>query len=154
MNYFKIDENKSKNILDFGFGDGFQSHFFKKKKFNVSAIDINKNEEISKNSINFLVYDGKQIPLDDKKFDIVFSSNVLEHLTNLDQIQREIYRVLKDDGFCIHILPSSSWRFWTILSSFLKYWYIDPRPHGEITNNSLFELVFFSRNFWEKFKKK
>ncbi len=150
MSHYKIDANKNEKILDFGFGDGFQSNFFKNKNFNVSAIDINKNLDIDSDCVNFLVYDGKRIPFDDKIFDIVFSSNVLEHLNNLSEIQSEIYRVLKDDGICIHILPSSSWRFWTICSSFVKYWYIDPRPHGEITNNSFFELVFFSRNFWKK----
>ena len=72
-----------------------------------------------------------------------------EHVSNLDEIA-ELFRILKDNGICIHILPSSHWRFWTIVTSLIKYWYIDPRPHGEITSNCFKELTFFSKNFWVK----
>ena len=30
----------------------------------------------------------------------------------------EIRRVLKPSGYCIHVLPTHSWRFWTTLSLF------------------------------------
>ena len=151
---FEINQSKKKNILDFGFGDGFQAHFLKKKNFNISAVDIKKKKDIEEKGINFLVYDGKKIPFENNTFDIIFSSSVLEHLNNLDDLQEEFCRVLNDDGICIHILPSSSWRFWTIVTSIIKYWYFDLRPHGEIVNNSFMELIYFSRNFWKKnFKK-
>jgi len=151
---FEINQIRKKNVLDFGFGDGFQAHFLKKKNFNISAIDIKKKKDIEEKDINFLIYDGQKIPFENNTFNIIFSSNVLEHLNNLDDIQKEFFRVLDDDGICIHILPSSSWRFWTIITSIVKYWYFDPRPHGEITNSSFMELIYFSRNFWKKnFKK-
>jgi SAM-dependent methyltransferase len=51
-------------------------------------------------------------------FDIVFSSNVLEHVPNLSQLNQEISRVLKANGYCIHVMPTHSWRFWTTISSF------------------------------------
>ncbi len=146
----KLNFNEQYNILDFGFGDGFQSNYFKSKKFNVSAIDVEKKNKLIQSDINFLVYDGKKIPFQKKTFDIIFSSNVLEHVSNLDEIQAELFRILKDNGICIHILPSSHWRFWTIVTSLIKYWYIDPRPHGEITSNCFKELTFFSQNFWVK----
>ena len=78
----------------------------------------------------------------------------MEHLKNLDEIQQEFLRVLKDDGICIHILPSTTWRFWTIITTLIKYWYLDPRPHGEITNNCFMELIYFSKSFWVKSFKK
>ena len=150
----ELNYNKQYNILDFGFGDGFQANYFKNKKFNVSAIDVEKKKYLTNNDINFLIYDGKKIPFQKNTFDIIFSSNVLEHVPNLDEIQAELFRVLKDNGICIHILPSPSWRFWTIMSSLAKYWYIDPRPHGEITSNCFKELIFFSKTVWIKnFKK-
>ncbi len=144
----KLNFNERYNILDFGFGDGFQSTYFKSKKFDVSAIDVEKKKNLIDSDINFLVYDGKKIPFQNKTFDIIFSSNVLEHVSNLDEIQSELFRILKDNGTCIHILPSSYWRFWTIITSLIKYWYIDPRPHGEITSNCFKELALFSKNFW------
>jgi len=111
-------------------------------------------ENIEEKNINFLIYDGKKLPFENSTFDIVFSSNVLEHLPNLDEIQKEFSRVLNNNGICIHILPSSSWRFWTIITSIIKYWYFDPRPHGKITNNCFMELIYFSKNFWKKSFKK
>jgi len=49
----------------------------------------------------------------------VFSSNVLEHVTHLAVILKEIARVTKPDGVVVHILPSSAWRFWTSLTHYV-----------------------------------
>ena len=62
-------------------------------------------------------YDGRHIPLTDNSVDIVFSSNVLEHVPDLSQMHSEVRRVLKPDGYCIHVLPTHAWRLWTILTS-------------------------------------
>ena len=145
---------KFKNVLDFGYGDGFQARYLSQKNFAVSAIDIEKKKLFDDEGIDFLIYDGSNIPFGKKYFNIIFSSNVLEHLKNLDEIQQEFLRVLKDDGICIHILPSTTWRFWTIITTLIKYWYLDPRPHGEITNNCFMELIYFSKSFWVKSFKK
>jgi len=56
---------------------------------------------------NLYVNDGKNIPTDDKTYDIVFSVICLQHIASYDvrdHIKREIYRVLKDDGyFCFQM---------------------------------------------------
>src|SRR5262249_30988896 len=64
------------------------------------------------------VYDGSHIPFPDNHFDIVFSSNVLEHVRDVPTMLRETRRVLKNDGVAIHVLPSSSWRFWTLITHY------------------------------------
>jgi len=66
-----------------------------------------------------LDYDGEHIPFSDGYFDIVFSSNVLEHISNLHKFQDEIKRVLKPDGIVIHGVPSGIWRFWTNVAHFV-----------------------------------
>ena len=48
----------------------------------------------------------------------MFSSNVLEHVRELDQLEVEIKRVLRPGGLCVHVLPTHVWRFWTTLSAF------------------------------------
>lgn len=63
-------------------------------------------------------YDGNTIPYRDKAFDIVFSSNVLEHVHDLDAALRESQRVLKPDGLAIHILPTPAWRLWTSIAHY------------------------------------
>ena len=40
-------------------------------------------------------YDGKQFPFDSSEFDWVFSSEVFEHMFNIDEQLEEINRVLK-----------------------------------------------------------
>lgn len=50
-------------------------------------------------------YDGKKLPFEDNYFDNIFSSEVFEHISNLDQILDELYRVLKVDGLLLVTVP-------------------------------------------------
>lgn len=43
-------------------------------------------------------------------FDLVFSSNLLEHLPDLPRALAGIHHVLADDGLSIHVLPSAFWK--------------------------------------------
>ncbi|MBQ2654184.1 MAG: methyltransferase domain-containing protein [Methanobrevibacter sp.] len=47
----------------------------------------------------------EDIPYDDKEFDFIFNSHVLEHVPNYLKAMSELYRVLKDDGTCIVAVP-------------------------------------------------
>ena len=103
--------SKAERVLEIGAGTGSQSKILS-KKFEVSAIDIessrynNANQEYKVES-----YDGINIPFSDNSFDIIYSSNVLEHVVYLKELNEEIKRVLKPNGLVIHILPSSFWAF-------------------------------------------
>jgi hypothetical protein len=46
---------------------------------------------------------------------VVFTSNVLPHISHLELFQKEILRVLKPKGIVLHILPTTGWRFWTFV---------------------------------------
>ena len=65
-------------------------------------------------------YDGRTIPLPDASVDVVFSSNVLEHVPDLSRMHAEIRRVLAPGGICIHVVPTHTWRLWTTLTSYLE----------------------------------
>jgi SAM-dependent methyltransferase len=58
------------------------------------------------------------IPYRNDQFDLIFSSNVLEHIDDLDGILRETRRVLKADGVAVHILPTPAWRLWTSVAHY------------------------------------
>jgi len=112
--------------------------------YDVCAIDI-PSSNLGKDRIWPVTdYDGKTIPAEDDTFDIVFSSNVLEHIPHIYQFQKEIQRVLKPDGIVIHILPSSSWRIWSNFTEIIKYWRL-PLVHGEHAGNSFTEIFYFRR---------
>jgi len=53
---------------------------------------------------------GEAIPFPDASFDVVFSSNVLEHVQNPQQVINESLRVLRPGGFMHIVVPSyGSW---------------------------------------------
>jgi len=115
--------------------------------FDVSAIDLPTSNFVGQRIWNVQDYDGHTIPFPENTFDVVFSSNTLEHIPHVRAFQDEIRRVLKPDGVAIHVLPSVSWRFWTNLTHPLRYW-TPPLAHGEHASNALSELFAFRRSTW------
>jgi SAM-dependent methyltransferase len=67
----------------------------------------------------FLYYDGVNLPFADNSFDVVYSSNTMEHVLNERGLHRELKRVLRPSGAAIHIVPSSTWRLWTMASHYI-----------------------------------
>jgi SAM-dependent methyltransferase len=111
-------DRKTISILEIGAGTGGQAKRLSSLGFSVEAIDIENSNYAQHRVWPVTNYDGKHIPFADRHFDIVFSSNVLEHIPHLDDFQGEMQRVLKPDGIAIHIVPSGSWRFWTNLTHY------------------------------------
>lgn len=103
--------------LDIGGGSGFQASLIESLGTDVKSIDVARS--VGQQAF-FLVeiYDGHTIPSSDATFDVVFSSNVLEHVRDIDVMMAEIRRVLKADGVTIHVLPTPAWRFWTSVAHY------------------------------------
>ena len=139
----------SGKILEIGAGTGWQANALQKSGFDVDAIDLSTSNYKDNRIFPVVNYDGHNIPFADNTFDVVFSSNVMEHIPHLEEFQTEIHRVLKPDGIAIHIVPSSSWRVWTNITRVLKSWKI-PEIHGEHANNALTEILFFRKKWWRK----
>lgn len=75
------------------------------------------------------IYGGRTLPFADGSFDVVSSSNVLEHIPDLQKTLSEIHTVMKVNGLAIHILPTPAWRIWT---SFSHYIHIAQRLWGMV----------------------
>ena len=105
-------------ILEIGAGAGWQAKALNEQGFQVEAIDIAGSKYKEDRLWPVLEYDGVHIPFPESHFDVVFSSNVLEHIPHIERFQSEIKRVLKANGVAIHILPTGSWRFWTIVNHY------------------------------------
>jgi SAM-dependent methyltransferase len=136
-------------VLEIGAGTGWQAQIFASRGYDVSAIDLASSCYKGIRIWPITDYDGNTIPFEDNSFDIIFSSSVLEHIPQIYEFQKEINRVLKPDGCVIHVVPSSSWRFWTNLTEILKFWSI-PKVHGEHAGNALSEIFYFSRQWWSQ----
>jgi SAM-dependent methyltransferase len=173
LNKAKAHFPQGANLLELGAGAGWQAKQLSDQGFSVSAIDIPSTEYLVHQEFPVLPYDGEHIPFPDAHFDVVFSSNVMEHVADLSGMHAEIQRVLKPGGLVLHILPTTSWRFWTsmvhplgvlrdnhlysrstlirrpglVLRTLLRHFW--PELHGE-RGNIITELYFFSSAFWHK----
>ncbi|RMH36322.1 MAG: class I SAM-dependent methyltransferase [Nitrospirae bacterium] len=111
---------KGKFWLEVGAGTGYQAKLIQDRGFGVRAIDVGSSSYRHWRQFPVEDYDGVTVPARDGEFDVVFSSNVLEHIPHIDSFLRgEMKRVLRDEGIAIHIVPSASWRFWTSVTHYL-----------------------------------
>lgn len=109
----------SGRLLEVGAGTGFQAARFAQFGYEVQAVDVPESGLRADRVWQVREYDGRRVPFPDRHFDVVFSSNVLEHVEDLVEFQVELARVLKDDGVAVHILPTTTWRTWSWLSHYV-----------------------------------
>jgi SAM-dependent methyltransferase len=105
-------------VLEIGAGTGQQALELQRRGFQVTAIEVPDSSYAPYQVFPIRNYDANTIPLPDESVDLVFSSNVLEHVPDLTRTHGEIRRVLAAGGRCVHVLPTPGWRFWTILSGY------------------------------------
>ena len=83
-------------LLDVGCGSKPYESLFKVEKYIGIDVEVSGHSHTSSKVDKF--YDGLLIPYDDNEFDWVFSSEVFEHVFNLDELLKEINRVLTSGG--------------------------------------------------------
>lgn len=93
---------KGKTALDVGCGKGRQSEFLKEKGFRVISIDKEKKYKDCR-----LVDVNSGIPFADNTFDLIWASEVIEHLDSPVKAISEFFRVLKPKGKLIITTPNS-----------------------------------------------
>jgi len=92
-----------KKILDVGCGTKPYKSLFKNN--NYIGIDIDKKENSDRNKKQDIFFDGETIPFGDEEFDIVITTEVFEHVENLEKLTKEINRVLKENGILFITTP-------------------------------------------------
>jgi SAM-dependent methyltransferase len=103
-----------RRLLEIGGGTGHQARWLVERGWEVESVDLETSVHAAR-VFPVRSYDGRRLPFADESFDVVFSSNVLEHVPHLDEFEGELARVLKPDGRAIHVLPTHRWRLWTSL---------------------------------------
>ena len=104
-------------MLEIGGGNGFQAACLATWGFDVTSVDVGQ-EGWATQHYPVIPYDGSRLPFRDDAFDVVFSSNVLEHVVGLPMLLAETRRVMRADGFALHVLPTSAWRVWTSIAHY------------------------------------
>ncbi|ABB14471.1 class I SAM-dependent methyltransferase [Carboxydothermus hydrogenoformans] len=107
--------NKTK-VLEVGCGTAATSYLLN-NNFNITVLDYNEDlinklktlftYYLNKN-INIVLGDMFNMPFEDKTFDLVFNSGVMEHYRFSERVVllKEYARVLKDDGLMIIAIPN------------------------------------------------
>lgn len=90
-------------LLDFGCGNKPYAELIDVKEYIGVEIEDNNHVQAEKNIEAY--YDGKTIPFSDNYFDSILSSEVFEHVFNLEQILKELNRVLKPGGHMLITVP-------------------------------------------------
>lgn len=92
------------SLLDFGCGTKPYKKILNKVDSYIGVdYKIEGREETQKRVDVF--YDGKNIPFKNEEFDSLLSTEVLEHVFNIDELLKEFNRVLKIDGKAIITTP-------------------------------------------------
>ncbi|HLC48510.1 MAG TPA: methyltransferase domain-containing protein [Candidatus Norongarragalinales archaeon] len=98
-----------KRALDVGAGWGQYNPLFREKFRKIYAMDENPGRFGKLNDADVMVkfdLDSKKpFPFKEDYFDLVFASNIIEHLHNRGQFETEILRVLKPGGYAAFITP-------------------------------------------------
>lgn len=118
LSEIRAEKPDANTLLEIGAGSGWQAQRLAENGYSVEAIDIGSSTYSDHRIWPIVEYDGQHIPFPDRYFDVVFSSNVLEHIPHLKEYQDEIKRVLKPDGIAVHVVPSGTWRCWTTLAHY------------------------------------
>jgi len=104
LNAIASHSHKLKGVmLDFGCGSKPYKTLFNVERY--IGIDFENPGHPHINEQIDVFYDGKKIPFDSEHFDSVFSSEVFEHVFNLDEILKEINRVMKPGALMLITCP-------------------------------------------------
>jgi len=99
-------ETRSMNCLDIGCSSGIITSLLGNHFLMVIGVDIDqealqyaKSHSLS-SCVHFGVSDSMALPFKDNTVDVVVCNQVYEHVPDANCMMREIYRVLKREGFC------------------------------------------------------
>ena len=94
----------SKNrLLDLGCGEKPFAVIY--NKVAESSVGLEVETTLHNQSQVDCFYDGENIPFKQEEFDVVFSTEVMEHVQNPEKYLDEIYRVLTKDGIAVITVP-------------------------------------------------
>jgi len=138
-------ELKGKEFLEIGCGLGYFSQMAYKKGANVTAVDIGERlVEKTKKKIpdaKILLASAADLPFKDECFDIVLSTEVIEHVEDQKKALSEQMRVLKKGGYLVLTTPNKVFKPVFDFLSFIKF-----RPyHGNEKWISSYEIKKFMK---------
>lgn len=147
---------KFEKTIEFGAGEGIQTvvivDYSKEHTCSYYSDNIDENHgnlkiDSSLKSVVYMQNDIQCMPeFKNESFDLIYTSNTLEHIINIDDALSECCRILKNEAIMIHIIPNRLWKISSFVLNTIRF-----RPplhvHG-ISNNHISELYFFGKTPW------
>jgi 2-polyprenyl-6-hydroxyphenyl methylase/3-demethylubiquinone-9 3-methyltransferase len=110
-------------VLDAGCGTGHASKRLEKLAFKVISVDLGHQLlRLTQKKANTIPAQASilHLPFQDNQFDLVFSSEVIEHTPQPLLAVQELWRVIKPGGWLTLSTPNKLWEFPVRLSSTLR----------------------------------
>jgi ubiquinone/menaquinone biosynthesis C-methylase UbiE len=106
------------NALNLGTGEGDYDRMIAEKSKKLIGCDVNEDDlkfarelNFDVKNLNYQIDDALNLSFKNANFDLVVSSEVIEHVGKPDVMMREIGRVLKSGGVAIITFPSEDFPF-------------------------------------------
>tara|TARA_B100001093_G_scaffold519111_1_gene606522 strand:- start:13038 stop:13769 length:732 start_codon:yes stop_codon:yes gene_type:complete len=125
--------NKEYKALDFGASQGFLVKEIRSRGISCLGCDIKEwyksdpsqaaeGLEVGK---DLIINSENSLPFDNESFDFIVSNQVIEHVSELQSISDELFRVLKPDGEVFLLFPSKEifWEPHILVPFFHKFGY-------------------------------
>lgn len=140
-------------VLDFGSSEGFFAELVFGKGSVKVGLDLLTNQRVQEAKAKkiyqkIVLYDGTVIPYSNNYFNTVVSNCVLEHIPNLKLSLKEIYRVLKPNGYFLTSVMTDRWENYQFGSKIFGKIYLDFMRKTQVHHN------LFSRKKWQNYFKK
>ena len=101
----RIFKNKNIRILEYGAGLGAWVKSIKNNGYkNISAVEISKIRR--KYLTKFKIKSSGKLKNFNKKFDLIYSDQTFEHLTEPGKVINDLSKLLKNNGYIIFKIPS------------------------------------------------
>jgi len=110
LKFAKIDDNSI--VLDIGCNTGHLLRTLRKSNSACECWGIDVEPKIVTLKIEnckFKVADARKTPFENDYFSVIFATDILEHIKDVDAAITEIKRILKNDGIFVLCGPTESW---------------------------------------------
>lgn len=107
IKYTQINLGK---VLDIGCGTGDRLDVFRRRGFETYGVETSASADYGQDHLKLNIVRGDLFSahFPDNHFDVVTLYNVLEHTHNPLEVCKEIYRILKKDGFLVIQIPNKN----------------------------------------------